>query len=62
VTGFLDPSGQGGLNIAGVSGLPDPTTTPPTNPQDYSIAEGVGGLFLLVPGTITVDSPATTRR
>jgi len=106
VTGFPDPSAQGGLNIAGtginpsspsceaaqatckkllpgggppahaseqqkqhlvaisacmrshgVTGFPDPTTTPP-NPQDYSIAEGVGGLYLLVPSTINVNSPA----
>jgi hypothetical protein len=45
-----------------VTGFPDPTTTPPTNPQDYSIAEGIGrpsgGLFLLVPKTIDVNSPA----
>ncbi len=45
-----------------VSGFPDPTTTPPTNPQDYSIVEGIGaasgGLFLLVPKTIDVNSPA----
>lgn len=44
----------------GVSGFPDPTTrtTPPSNPQDYSIAEGIGDLWLLVPSTINVNSPA----
>lgn len=46
----------------GVSGFPDPTTTPPTNPHDYSSVEGIGGfnggLFLLVPKTIDVNSPA----
>ncbi len=44
-----------------VTGFPDPTTMPPTNPQDYSIVEGIGGasggLFLLVPKTIDVNSP-----
>jgi hypothetical protein len=43
----------------GVSGFPDPTSTPPSSPQGYSIMEGVAGnLFLLVPNTIDVDSPA----
>ncbi|HTX12324.1 MAG TPA: hypothetical protein VME22_27150 [Solirubrobacteraceae bacterium] len=44
----------------GVSGFPDPITaaTPPINPQDYGIAEGVGDLWLLVPSTINVNSPA----
>ena len=35
---------------------------PPTNPQDYSVVEGIGGpsggVFLLVPKTIDVNSPA----
>jgi hypothetical protein len=43
----------------GVTGFPDPTTKPPINPRDYSIAEGIAGnLFLLVPSTINVNSPA----
>jgi hypothetical protein len=44
----------------GVSGFPDPITAnnPPTNPQNYSIAEGLGDLWLLVPSTINVNSPA----
>lgn len=43
----------------GVSGFPDPTSTPPSSPQGYSIIEGVASnLFLLVPDTISVDSPA----
>ena len=54
------------MRAHGVSGFPDPTTTPPTNPQDYSIVEGLGGpisgrLFLLVPKTIDVNSPAFKR-
>jgi hypothetical protein len=50
------------LRAHGVTGFPDPTTTPTTNPQDYSIVEGIGGpssgLFVLVPKTISVNSPA----
>jgi hypothetical protein len=50
------------MRAHGVTGFPDPTTTPPTKPQDYSMAEGIGGLngglFLLVPKTIDVNSPA----
>jgi hypothetical protein len=43
----------------GVTGFPDPTTKPPINPQDDSLAEGIAGnLFLLVPSTINVNSPA----
>jgi hypothetical protein len=44
----------------GVSEFPDPVTrsTPPGNPQAYSIAEGTGDLWLLVPSTINPNSPA----
>jgi hypothetical protein len=44
----------------GVTGFPDPITAngPPSNPRDYSIAAGIGDLWLLVPRTIDVNSPA----
>jgi hypothetical protein len=49
------------MRAHGVTGFPDPTTTPPANLQNYSIAEGLGGtnggIFLLVPKTIDVNSP-----
>jgi hypothetical protein len=49
------------MRAHGVSGFPDPTTKPPTNAQDYSLVEGIGGpnggIFLLVPNTIDVNSP-----
>jgi hypothetical protein len=47
----------------GVSGFPDPvtSTTPPSDPQNYSIAEGTGDLWLLVPNTINPSSPAFTK-
>ena len=46
-----------------VSGFPDPTTrtTPPSDPQNYSMAEGIGDLWLLVPSTINVNSPTFTK-
>ena len=51
------------MRTHGVTGFPDPTTMQPTSLQEiqdnYSIAEGIGGdLFLLVPKTIDVNSPA----
>ena len=50
------------MRAHGVTGFPDPSTTPPANPRDYSIVNGIGGLrgglFLLVPKTIDVNSPA----
>ncbi len=46
----------------GVSRFPDPTSTPPTSPRGYSIMEGLGSnLFLLVPSTIDIHSPAFKR-
>jgi hypothetical protein len=47
----------------GVSGFPDPVTqtAPPSNPTAYSIAEGTGDLWLLVPSTVNVNSPAFTK-
>ncbi len=42
-----------------VPDFPDPTTKPPTSPQSYSIEQGIASnLFLLVPNTINVNSPA----
>jgi hypothetical protein len=46
-----------------VSGFPDPVTrtSPPSDPQSYSLAEGVGDLWLLLPSAINVNSPAFTK-
>jgi hypothetical protein len=41
----------------GVNGFPDPTTTQPANPQNYSILEDRGGVILGVPKTIDPTSP-----
>jgi hypothetical protein len=47
------------MRAHGISGFPDPVTAkgPPSNPQEYSIAEAIGNLALLVPRTIDVHSP-----
>jgi hypothetical protein len=51
------------MRTHGVPDFPDPMTraTPPTDPQDYSLAEGIGDVWLLVPITINADSPAFTK-
>ncbi len=41
----------------GVSGFPDPTRSPPSNPAGYSILEDHGGVVLAVPSTINPSSP-----
>jgi hypothetical protein len=50
------------MRAHGVTGFPDPTSTPPASPQEYSVMEGIGGveggLFLLVPKSIDINSPA----
>ena len=42
----------------GVPNFPDPSTKPPGNIRDYSLADGIGDVYLLVPRTINVNSPA----
>lgn len=48
------------MRAHGVSTFPDPitSTAPPRNLQDYSIAERMADLQLLVPNTIDLNSPA----
>ena len=47
------------MRAHGISGFPDPTLgPPPSNPRDFAIAMGRGGVSLLVPKTIEVSSPA----
>jgi hypothetical protein len=42
----------------GISGFPDPTTTPPSDPRNYGAVIGRNGLFLELPKTIDVQAPA----
>jgi hypothetical protein len=46
------------MRAHGVTGFPDPTTTPPSSAGGFSQALGRGGLFLVVPDTINSNSPA----
>jgi hypothetical protein len=45
------------MRAHGVTGFPDPTTTPPSS-TNYGEVLGRGGVFLAVPDTINQDSPA----
>jgi hypothetical protein len=45
------------MRAHGVSGFPDPTTSPPSDISQYSFAIGRPGVFLAVPKTINVNSP-----
>jgi hypothetical protein len=45
------------MRAHGVSGFPDPTTSPPADISKYSFAIGRPGVFLAVPKTINVNSP-----
>jgi hypothetical protein len=42
----------------GISDFPDPTATPPSDPRNYGAVIGRNGLFLELPKTIDVQSPA----
>jgi hypothetical protein len=46
------------MRAHGISGFPDPTTTPPSNPSDYSAVMGHNGVWLAVPNSIDPQSPA----
>ncbi len=42
----------------GISGFPDPSTSPPSNPAGNSAIIGSGGYFLAIPKSIDTSSPA----
>jgi hypothetical protein len=46
------------MRAHGVTGFPDPVSSPPASPAGYSIFFGQPGAFLAVPSTINVHSPA----
>jgi hypothetical protein len=45
------------MRAHGVSGFPDPTSSPPSNITDYSAVFGRNGSFIAIPKTIDVTSP-----
>ncbi|MGP0053480.1 MAG: hypothetical protein ACLPZR_32210 [Solirubrobacteraceae bacterium] len=46
------------MRAHGISGFPDPTTTPPSSPAGYSAVIGRNGVFLAIPNSIDTQSPA----
>jgi hypothetical protein len=42
----------------GISGFPDPTSSPPSSPAGHSAVLGRDGVFLAIPGAIDTQSPA----
>jgi hypothetical protein len=46
------------MRAHGQSDFPDPTTTAPSSPAGYSIVLGRNGVFLAIPSSIDVQSPA----
>lgn len=49
------------MRAHGITGFPDPTTTPPNSPNGPGAVLGRGGVFLSIPGTINTESPAFKR-
>jgi hypothetical protein len=46
------------MRTHGFSDFPDPTTSPPSNPDAYSGVVGNGGYYLAIPKSINTNSPA----
>jgi hypothetical protein len=46
------------MRAHGISGFPDPTTAPPSNPGDYDHVTDRNGVWLAVPNSIDPQSPA----
>jgi hypothetical protein len=49
------------MRAHGVTGFPDPTTTPPSSPAGYSVIEDRGGAVIAIPDTIDVASPVYVK-
>jgi hypothetical protein len=49
------------MRAHGVSGFPDPTTTPPSSPADSSGVLDHNGVSFVIPTTINLQSPAVQR-
>lgn len=45
------------MRAHGVSGFPDPVSSPPANPAGMAVAFGRPGAFLVIPDTLKPDSP-----
>jgi hypothetical protein len=49
------------MRVHGVSGFPDPTTTPPSSPAGYSGVLTRNGVSFAIPTTIDIQSPAVRQ-
>ncbi len=49
------------MRTHGVSGFPDPTTTPPGSPAGYSGVFTRDGVTFAIPTTINIQSPAVRQ-
>ena len=49
------------MRAHGISGFPDPTTSLPSSRADYNNIMGHNGVFLAIPNSIDVRSPALSR-
>jgi hypothetical protein len=45
------------MRAHGVSGFPDPTSSPPGNPSGFQLAFGLPGAFIAIPNTIDLNAP-----
>jgi hypothetical protein len=45
------------MRAHGITGFPDPTTTPPSGPGGFAEVLGRGGVFLAVPNSLNPQSP-----
>jgi hypothetical protein len=46
------------MRAHGITGFPDPTTTPPSGPGNFAAVLGRGGVFLVIPNSLDPQSPA----
>ena len=49
------------MRAHGVSGFPDPVSSPPTNPAGFAMAFGHPGAFIVIPDALNPQSPAFRR-
>jgi len=45
------------MRAHGVSGFPDPVSSPPSNPTGFALAFGRPGAFMVIPDTLDMQSP-----
>ena len=46
------------MRAHGISGFPDPTSTPPSNPAAFGVVEDADGVVLAIPKTVDIQAPS----